>query len=230
MINQLENALVKNQHNFHPVLDFDPAREKLFQFDFTSANSELNSSVIADTALFSNYINQKLKDNGSKYGIGGYAENRTLYKRSNLFKGEEERSVHLGIDIWGPAGTRVYAALGGMVHSFAFNDHSGDYGATIILLHQLETISFHTLYGHLSLNDISKLSQGAYITRGELIGHFGESRENGNWPPHLHFQIIKDIRLKEGDYPGVCALSEKEEYLANCPDADLILNMMKYLR
>jgi peptidoglycan LD-endopeptidase LytH len=228
MLTELENVLIKNRSDFHPVVDFDPLREKLFRFDFTSANTELNAADIADTSLFSRYISNTLKNAGSKYGIGGYSEDRTLYKRSELFKGNEDRSIHLGIDIWGPAGTKVYAALGGMVHSFAFNDNFGDYGATVILLHQLETISFHTLYGHLSLHDISRLSEGAYITRGEVVGHFGEPKENGNWPPHLHFQIIKDIRLKEGDYPGVCTLGEKEKYLTNCPDADLVLNMMKY--
>jgi murein DD-endopeptidase MepM/ murein hydrolase activator NlpD len=116
-----------------------------------------------------------------------------------------------------------------MVHSFAYNEGFGDYGATIILLHQLDTVSFHTLYGHLSLEDISSLSEGAYITRGEIVGHFGEPHENGNWPPHLHFQIIRDVRIKNGDYPGVCALSEREAYLKNCPNADLILDMMKYI-
>jgi len=229
MITELENALIKNRPHFHPVVDFDPAKEKLFQFDFTSANKELSDLDISDTTVFSGYINNKLKSSGSKYGIGGYNENRILYRRSKLFDGDEQRSVHLGIDIWGPSGTTVYAALGGMVHSFAYNDNFGDYGATVILLHQLDTVSFHTLYGHLSLNDISILSEGAYITRGEVIGHFGEPHENGNWPPHLHFQIIKDIRIKEGDYPGVCTLSERKTYLANCPNADLILNMMKYI-
>ena len=229
MLSELENALVKNRNNFHPVVRFDPAKEKLFHFDFTSANTELRPADISDTDLFSKYIDHKLATSGSRYGIGGYGENRTLYRRSKLFSGQEERSVHLGIDIWGNAGTKIYAPLGGMVHSFAFNGNFGDYGATIILLHQLETVSFHTLYGHLSLDDIAGLSQGAYITRGEIIGHFGKPEENGNWPPHLHFQVIKDIQLKEGDYPGVCAPSEKQRYLMNCPDPDLLLNMMKYL-
>ena len=229
MITELENTLIKNRPDFHPVLDFDPATEKLFQFDFTTANTELKAVNISDTDIFSQYINSKLKSTGSKFGIGGYSENRTLYRRSKLFEGEEERSVHLGIDIWGPAGTKVYAPLGGVVHSFAFNDNFGDYGATVILLHQLDSVTFHTLYGHLSLNDIAQLSEGSFIIRGQVIGHFGEPKENGNWPPHLHFQIIKDMRVMKGDYPGVCTLSEKRKYLANCPDADLILNMMKYL-
>jgi len=229
MITELENALIKNKPNFHPVVTFNPLKEKLIQFDFTSGNTELRNADISDTNIFSEYINGKLKSTGAKYGIGGYNEDRTLYRRSRLFDGDEDRTIHLGMDIWGPAGTPVYAALGGMVHSFAFNDNFGDYGATVILLHQLDRVAFHTLYGHLSLKDISKLSEGAYITRGEVIGHFGEPMENGNWPPHLHFQIIKDIGIKNGDYPGVCSLSERDAYLANCPDADLIINMMKYL-
>lgn len=230
MISELSNALLKNRQFFHPVVDFDPARQKLFHFDFTDNNKELSASEIADTALFSDYINRTLSANGAIYGIGGYNENRKLYRRSELFAGEEARSIHLGIDIWGPAGTPVYAALGGMVHSFAFNDNFGDYGATIILLHQLETIAFHTLYGHLSLADIAMLSEGAYISRGQVIGHFGEPAENGNWPPHLHFQIIHDSELKQGDYPGVCRPSESAWYLKNCPDPDLVLNLMKHLQ
>ncbi|MEP6913389.1 MAG: response regulator, partial [bacterium] len=46
---------------------------------------------------------------------------------------------------------------------------------------------------------------------------------NGDWPPHLHFQIIEDMRVHEGDYPGVCSISERAKYLNNCPNPDLIL-------
>ena len=229
MVNELENVLLRNRADFHSVVDFDPAQDKLFPFDFTDSNKVLTAGEIANTDLFSGYVNRTLETHAAKYGIGGYKENRTLYRRSELFAGEEARSLHLGVDIWGPAGTPVYAALGGMVHSFAFNDNFGDYGATIILLHQLETIAFHTLYGHLSLADIARLKEGDYITRGQIIGHFGKPAENGNWPPHLHFQIIHNLHLKQGDYPGVCKISESDHYLGNCPDPDLVLNMMKYV-
>lgn len=227
MIAELENALKKNAADFHPVIKFDAGTEQLVRFDLSEANRGLTAEIVADTALFAAYVDARLKNAGAKFGIGGYNENRSIYRRSKLFSGEEERTLHLGIDIWGPAGTPVYAALGGMVHSFAFNNNFGDYGATLILLHQLETVAFYTLYGHLSLKDISVLKQGAYITRGEVIGHFGRPDENGNWPPHLHFQVIHDVELKEGDYPGVCPLSEKAKYLKNCPDPDLILQMMR---
>jgi murein DD-endopeptidase MepM/ murein hydrolase activator NlpD len=228
MITELENALIKSRADFHAVVDFDPDKEKLFHFDFTDSNKVLGASEIADTKLFGDYIDRTLKTNDAKFGIGGYNENRTLYRKSVLFAGEEARSLHLGVDIWGPSGTPVYAPLGGRVHSFAYNNNFGDYGATIILLHQLDGIAFYTLYGHLSLADLARHQEGQYITRGEMVGHFGPPAENGNWPPHLHFQVIHELYTK-GDYPGVCKLSESEAYLKNCPDADIILNMMKYL-
>ncbi len=239
MINSLENVLLKYQSTFGRVVDFNAATDKLFHFDFTAANKELTDDLTTDTQKFSAYVNNKLQSNNCKYGIGGYNEDRILYKHSNHFKVSESskvsplggdlegaRSIHLGIDIWANAGTKVFVPIGGIVHSFAFNNNFGDYGATIILQHQLDTINFHTLYGHLSLKDLVSLQQGKYISRGELLGHLGEPKENGDWPPHLHFQIIQDMRLQLGDYPGVCSISEREKYLHNCPDANLILNMI----
>ena len=225
----LENVLEKNRANFRRVVDYNPATDKLLLLDFTAANKELRDEVMTDTEIFSLYINNKLSAANAKYGIGGYNEDRILYNRYKQFAGEEQRSIHLGIDIWAPADTKVYVPIGGTVHSFAFNNNFGDYGATIILQHQLDTVLFYTLYGHVSSKDLIQLQQGKYISRGELLAHIGEPKENGNWPPHLHFQIIEDMRIKQGDYPGVCSISEREKYLRNCPDADLILNMMQYV-
>jgi murein DD-endopeptidase MepM/ murein hydrolase activator NlpD len=116
-----------------------------------------------------------------------------------------------------------------MVHSFAYNAAAGDYGATIILQHQIEMVTFYTLYGHLSLDDIAALRKGMYITRGQCVGHFGQPNENGNWPPHLHFQIIKDLYRKEGDFPGVCTPADAALYLNNSPQPDLILQLNQFL-
>ena len=244
MNSKLENVLQKEQSNFRCVVNFNAATDKLLPLNFTAANKDLTAEMIVDTGAFSTYVNNKLSSVNAKYGIGGYGEDRILYKRSDHFKESESskvsspagggdfegagsaRSIHLGIDIWGAAGTKVFVPVGGTVHSFAFNDAFGDYGATIILQHQLETIVFYTLYGHLSLADLANLQEGKYISRGELLAHFGEPKENGDWPPHLHFQIINDLRLWRGDYPGVCTIEESEKYLSNCPDPDLMLNMM----
>ena len=225
----LKTILQRHQNEFNKIVDFDSVKDKICRLDLSKEEPELSGDKINDTAIFCAFINTRLKGTGSKYGIGGYGEQRTVYRRSELFGGKEARTVHLGIDIWGAAGTKVYAPLGGVVHSFAFNNEFGDYGATIILQHQLDTKVFFTLYGHLSRKDLEPLKEGKFIVRGATIGHFGERQENGDWPPHLHLQVIEDMRIKRGDYPGVCTLFEKEKYLSNCPDADLVLNMMRYL-
>ncbi len=237
-VDPLVNILAKRKQLFHKVVPFDGFNDKLLVMDFTDASPYQLADVVNDTQQFSGFIQSLLQQHNSRYGIGGYAENRTIYSRSDIFntdkhkaatiKTEEPRRLHLGIDIWGLAGTPVYVPMGGVIHSFAYNDNFGDYGATIILQHQLDTIVFHTLYGHLSLADLQGLKEGKFVSQGETLGHFGEPHENGQWPPHLHFQIVKDMRVMKGDYPGVCKFSESEQYLRNCPNPDLILQMMQY--
>jgi len=61
-----------------------------------------------------------------------------------------------------------------------------------------------------------------------VFAHFGEPAENGQWPPHLHFQLILDMESKKGDYPGVCSLPQRQKYLDNCPDPDALLNLIQW--
>jgi murein DD-endopeptidase MepM/ murein hydrolase activator NlpD len=225
-----EERLRKHADEFHSVVPFQKG-DKLLLLDFSDANEEMSTEVWNDTDLFVKYMSSKLEKAGAKYGIGGYAELRNFYSRSKIFNTtdqEEPRRLHLGIDIWGKPYTKVMSPLDAIVHSFAFNNDYGDYGATIILTHQLEGQSFHTLYGHLSLNSIKNIHEGDRIKKGDVFAEFGIPFENGSWPPHLHFQIIIDMDRGKGDYPGVCKLSEKESYLFNSPDPDLILQMMQY--
>ncbi|MFL5741447.1 MAG: peptidoglycan DD-metalloendopeptidase family protein [Flavisolibacter sp.] len=226
-----EERLMAYHTGFHPVVPFEKT-DRLLLLDFTETNQELSEDIVADTGLFTTYINQLLQREGARYGIGGYAEHRTIYSRSRVFDpvdGSEPRRLHLGMDIWGRPYTKVMAPLHGIVHSFAFNNAMGDYGATIILSHRLEDLQFHTLYGHLSLNSIQNMHPGDVVRKGDVFAQFGIPFENGHWPPHLHFQVILDLQGKKGDYPGVCAISEKEKYLSNCPNPDLMLQMMQYV-
>jgi murein DD-endopeptidase MepM/ murein hydrolase activator NlpD len=226
----LISVLKKHHSAFHPVIPFNPGKEKLYPFDFTANNKELTDEQIADTESFANYINEHLGKYHCTYGIGGYNEHRSLYARSKYFDtGQEPRRLHLGTDVWGPAGTRVMAPLDGIVHSFAFNNNDSDYGATIVLTSNIEGMSFHTLYGHLSLNSIKNLYEGKAIAKGEVFTEFGMRFENGNWPSHLHFQIISDMLHWQGDFPGVCMFSEREQWLQLCPDPDLILQLNQFL-
>lgn len=233
MFMDLPSILKSHQHEYGPVVPFDTTKDKLLLMDFTKANTEIAENILEDIDEFIAYINGKLNIAGDRYGIGGYNEHRTVYGRSKVFDaaiGEDEpRRLHLGTDIWGKPHTAVMAPLDGMVHSFAFNDNFGDYGATIIVSHQLDGVSFYTLYGHLSLSSIKNMHEGDNIRKGDVFAEFGIPAENGHWPPHLHFQIINDLQGWEGDYPGVCKFSEREIWLSNCPDPDLLLGLNQYL-
>src|SRR4029079_4774722 len=124
-----------------------------------------------NVAMFSKYVAGRLQNAQAKFGFGGYNELRTLYNGIDMFgnnssgqlDAEEPRSLHLGIDIWGDADTGIFAPWEATVHSFAFNNNFGDYGATIILSHQLEGLPFFTLYGHLALADLQRIREGSHI-------------------------------------------------------------------
>lgn len=231
--NLFASLVANHRSSFFPIVSFDHATEHLLLMDFTASNTSITAAILASTESFSAYVDQVLRQANAKFGIGGYNEHRTVYSRSKVFDsvdGSEPRRLHLGVDIWGAVGTPVFAVADGHVHSIANNAAYGDYGATIILAHRIGGLEFYSLYGHLSLKDLHELEPGQPIQGGSLIAHFGPPEENGQWPPHLHFQLILDMEGKEGDYPGVCRFSEREIYLANCPDPDLMLQLIQYAK
>jgi murein DD-endopeptidase MepM/ murein hydrolase activator NlpD len=116
------------------------------------------------------------------------------------------------------AGTEVLAYADGIIHSAAINNAYGDYGGTIILQHPLNDGIIFSLYGHLSHESVSNARLGAFIQKGGLIGKLGSWDENGNWPAHLHFQLIRDLQGNLGDYPGVCSKVDLPFYQENCPN------------
>ena len=195
--------------------------------DLSASNEELSKLNITDALAFENYIEDYLTKNNAKVAFGGYQEIRNLYKRSTVFndKNSHERNIHIGLDLWIKAGTSVLAALDGTIHGFQNNTALGDYGPTIILEHQLDELKFYTLYGHLSLDSLTDKQIGSKVKKGEEIATLGSPPINGDYAPHLHFQIIIDIQNKVGDYPGVCNTKDLDFYSQNCPDPNLLLKI-----
>jgi len=221
---QLARYLQDHQEEIGKVVDYNPAIDGLYTFDFTANNTELSVTDLINTDRFSAWVNQKLADGNYKYGIGGYMEHRTIYGRSELFSNAEEpRRLHLGVDIWAAAGTPVYAPFNSKVHSFNDNNNFGDYGPTIILEHDLDGLVLYSLYGHLNRESLKSLYTDKPVTKNEQIAVFGNATENGNWPPHLHFQLMFDMEGYRGDYPGVGRFSEREKLMSNIPDPNLVL-------
>ena len=81
------------------------------------------------------------------------------------------------------------------------------------------------VYKRQSLDSINYLKIGEIFKKGQRLATLGNSTMNGNYAPHLHFQIIKDLENNFGDYPGVCSKNKLEFYLENCPDPNLLLKI-----
>lgn len=209
------------------VINSNIELSKYIALDLSVTNSELIANKPENADDFELFISNFLKKNNAEVAFGGYIEGRTLYQRSTIFKNDSisERNIHIGLDLWTKVGTTVLAPLDGKVHSFKNNIGLGDYGPTIILEHTVENEIFYTLYGHLSLESIENLNVGAFFNKGEQIGTLGSSNVNGDYAPHLHFQIIQNIEAYSGDYPGVCSTNDLNFYIENCPDPNLLLKI-----
>ena len=200
---------------------------KYVPIDLSISNMELSKIDMSDSKAFEIFIENHLHKNNAKVAIGGYNEERNLYKSSLIFNDDEkeERNIHIGMDLWIKAGTPVLAALDGTVYGFDFNAGKGNYGPTIILKHTIGNQIFYTLYGHLSVESIENIEIGTLFKKGETMATLGDSSVNGGYAPHLHFQIIKNIENYSGDYPGVCSKKDLYYYLENCPDPNLLLKI-----
>ena len=219
-------VLTAHRDRIASVLPFDLTATQLTVFDFTSANTALRRLPLNDVTELTEYLFEQIVRHEVPVGIGRYDEDRVLYRHSPLFDGDaERRSVHLGIDLFVPGGTPVFAPLPARLHSFADNDRLGDYGPTIVLEHVLGQVTFFTVYGHLGRESLESLRAGMRLEAGDQLGSIGEHHENGGWPPHLHFQIATDLLGYRGDFPGVAAPSQRSRWLALSPDPNLILQI-----
>ena len=210
------------------VIDASISKTDYTPIDLSQANTALDTIDSSSSKAWDIYITNYLKTKNKKVAFGGYLERRGIYNRSAYFNNqnpETERNIHLGLDLWIEAGTSVLAAFKGEVHSFKDNTNFGDYGPTIILKHKLYSIEFYTLYGHLSRESLSNLKVGEQIAQGDTIGYLGKAEVNGDYAPHLHFQIIKDLQGNFGDYPGVCSKIDLEFYKANTVNPEAVLKL-----
>ncbi|MDE2984723.1 MAG: aminotransferase class III-fold pyridoxal phosphate-dependent enzyme [Gemmatimonadota bacterium] len=153
------------------------------------------------------WIEREIADAAATVAVGRYGEARLLYDtpafQARGDNGPESRTVHLGLDLFAPAGTPVRAPIAGFVLAVAHNDRPLDYGPTVILRHATpDGAGFHTLYGHLDRATLGHLSPGDRVAPGDVIGWLGDASVNGGWPPHLHLQVIAmDPLFDEGTPP-----------------------------
>ncbi|MDT0293035.1 peptidoglycan DD-metalloendopeptidase family protein [Mesonia ostreae] len=218
------NYLHSLTEEFTPIVEYT-SKEDYIQIDLSVHQKILKEAHTLSSLWFQQFIENFVSSHNKKVAIGGYLEVRNLYNRSTYFTSTKinSRNIHLGIDIWSPAHTAVLLPLDGKIHSLQNNINHGDYGPTIIVEHEYQAQTFYSLYGHLSLTSLNGIEINSKLKAGEVLGYLGKPEENGDYAPHLHFQIIKDLEGNRGDYPGVCAAKDLEFYKSNCPDPNLLL-------
>lgn len=158
--------------------------------------------------------------NSGSWAVGGYLEKRMIMYLAPQYK--NRRNIHMGVDIWAPAGEPVYAAMNGTITYTANHNQEGNYGGTIVLKHTIEGQDLFALYGHLSLKSLEKFKPGKEMQAGDLVGWVGNESENGNWPPHLHYQLSIEDPGK-ADMPGVVSQEDLKEARKTYPDPRILL-------
>lgn len=215
---------------FAPILGPELSQAPGLALDLSVGSPLISGDPAAnEPPALSRRLFERLEAAGAAFGVSPYDEARSFYtgRAFNPPAGStERRTIHLGLDLFAPAGTPLYAPLTGTVRAFANQPGPQDYGPVIILRHlTAEGLEFFTLYGHLSLASLAGLHLGQTLAAGDSLGTIGTWPENGDWPPHLHFQIMVDLLELGVDFPGVCRASEREIWKAFCPDPNLILGL-----
>jgi len=179
--------------------------------------------------LFQFKIDQLQKEVPTKILAGGYLEPRNLYTSTEYDTvgnyGKQSRTIHLGVDFWLPENTPVHALFDGEVVIATNNNGDKEYGGLVILKHQQKEFFFYTLYGHNTAKSALKYTVGDVIKKGEQIAVLANYPENGNWAPHLHFEITLSLLDYKTDFPGVAYFNQVDVWKSLCPDPNLLFKV-----
>ena len=167
---------------------------------------------------------------GQSVRLGAYAEPRLIYTgdafRNGPYGASDRRTVHLGVDIFAPAGRPVLAPLAGTVEALADRPDRFDYGGVVILRHATDDgDAFFTLYGHLNPDVTKTLTTGQSLAAGQAFATLGAQHQNGGWSSHLHFQLALTTSGFGHDWPGVADPDEIDLWTAICPNPAVLLNL-----
>jgi 4-aminobutyrate aminotransferase-like enzyme len=162
--------------------------------------------------------------------LGRYAEPRLIYTApafiTERVTHRDRRSVHLGLDVFVPAGSVICAPYDGVIVDLAIRPDDLDYGGVVLLEHRTNNgASFYTLYGHLAHDAGLHHPIGHRVAAGDPIGVVGAPDENGGWPPHLHLQLGLTTLGRGCDWPGVASPDDLEAWLGLYPNPASLLGL-----
>ena len=179
--------------------------------------------------LFQFKIEQLQKEVPTKILAGGYLEPRNLYTSTEYDTignyGNQSRTIHIGVDFWLPENTPVHALFDGEVVIVENDIGDKEYGGLVVLKHQQKDFCFYTLYGHNTAQSVLKHKLGAIVKKGAQVAALANYPENGNWAPHLHFEITLSLLDYKTDFPGVAYFNQIDVWKSLCPDPNLLFKI-----
>jgi len=150
-----------------------------------TVNELFSDNISPNTSLFipgakMDWVNrQEIYGDLFIWPYAGYITSSYGY-RTSPFDGAT-RQFHSGLDIGGPIGAPIRAAMAGRVSQVGFDNSFGNY---VILSHHS---GYRTLYAHMSE---VRVKAGAYVAAGQRIGDIGISGLTTG--PHVHFTVYKN--------------------------------------
>jgi Ser/Thr protein kinase RdoA (MazF antagonist) len=148
---------------------------------------------------------------GCEVGCGGRSAPRSRWIEA------EACTLHLGVDLYAPAGTPVASPLDATVYAVLEDPDASD-GAAVILEHAPEAgVHFYGVYRPLKPAD---LGPGKPIARGERIGAIAEGAL-----PHVHFQLATALPDSDALPPSCCEPSKQRVWRSFCPDPNALLGI-----
>jgi hypothetical protein len=207
-----------NQEIFYLI--FPQARGKNFE------EINLNELVKHASADGQNYklpqVKQRLIDRHHMtqgcVTYGGWLEDRAFMWKGT-YMDNDQRYIHLGVDINLPLGTQVRSPADAEVHDVLCDDSAEvGWGTRIILKPEIADI--YLVFAHLSQDN--NLRAGQHIDRGAIIGTIGTWPQNGNVFQHTHIQAVaaqylETHPLSELDGYGQSDASLAQAFPEPCP-------------
>ncbi len=217
------------------VIDADLRDGDVTVLDLSIGSALVQSSDLTALRLEPSTLAYHLSRIGGKVAIGRYGEVRTVVAAEDGSKltGDlpgERAALHLGIDLFAPPQTPVYAALAGIVHALSAGEAGHAPGATVLLRHATgDGTPFYTRYDGLASAEATALEVGKTVQAGAQIGAIAALPDGaaaaGSWPPHLHLQIISDLLELDAAFPAAVVPSRSDVYCSLSLDPNLLLGI-----
>ncbi|HEY5657704.1 MAG TPA: aminotransferase class III-fold pyridoxal phosphate-dependent enzyme [Myxococcota bacterium] len=187
-----------------PILDRDlaAARKRVITDAEDPANSETAQGAVG------------IATHGSETPCGGRPAPPSSWCEA------EACTVHLGVDLYVPAGTPVSSPLDATVHGvFEGAGSANQDGAVVVLEHTPEAgVRFYSAYRPLKPTN---LRPGSAVERGGRLGEVADGTS-----PHLHVQLAAALPA-DAPLPTCCEPSKQNVWRGLCPDPNALLRIPK---